>query len=196
MTMTTPLDDTDSDLLRHMQAGEASAFQELYRRHHGALFRFAVLRCGSRDTALDVMQEVFMAMLSGKLGYDPTRGMLPAFLFGVARNLLLKHEAPRQRHDSLVDDDDDSLELPSEDVEPLQRLLNDELAEEVRQALSLLPPHYRDPLILYEMHDLSYLEIAAICQVDIGTVRSRLSRGRAALAKRLCQRRPELTHAA
>jgi RNA polymerase sigma-70 factor (ECF subfamily) len=55
----------------------------------------------------------------------------------------------------------------------------------VRRALALLAPHYRDAVILYEMHDLSYAEIADICQVDIGTVRSRLSRGRAALAKRL-----------
>jgi RNA polymerase sigma-70 factor (ECF subfamily) len=49
----------------------------------------------------------------------------------------------------------------------------------------MLAPHYRDVVILYEMHELSYAEIADICQVDIGTVRSRLSRGRAALAKRL-----------
>ena len=55
----------------------------------------------------------------------------------------------------------------------------------MRRALALLAPHYRDAVILYEMHELSYAEIADICQVDIGTVRSRLSRGRAALAKRL-----------
>ena len=61
----------------------------------------------------------------------------------------------------------------------------DEAAEQVRRALAQLAPHYRDVVILYEMHELSYAEIADICQVDIGTVRSRLSRGRAALAKRL-----------
>ena len=58
------------------------------------------------------------------------------------------------------------------------------------EILALLPPHYRDTVILYELHDLSYLEIADICQVDIGTVRSRLSRGRAAMAKRLGAHRP------
>lgn len=61
----------------------------------------------------------------------------------------------------------------------------------MRRAISLLPPHYRDAVILFEMHELSYLEIAKICQVDIGTVRSRLSRGRAALARRLAAHRPE-----
>jgi RNA polymerase sigma-70 factor (ECF subfamily) len=64
-------------------------------------------------------------------------------------------------------------------------MLGNEQAEQVRRALALLPPHYRDVVILYEMHDLSYLEIAGICQLDIGTVRSRLSRARAALVKRL-----------
>ncbi|QNA87736.1 hypothetical protein G4G28_03275 [Massilia sp. Dwa41.01b] len=65
------------------------------------------------------------------------------------------------------------------------RVLANESAEQTRRALARLAPHYRDALILYELHDLSYLEIATICAVDIGTVRSRLARGRAALAKAL-----------
>jgi len=77
------------------------------------------------------------------------------------------------------------MEAACEASGPLARLLDNETAEEVRRALALLPPHYRDPVILYELHDMSYQEIADICQVDLGTVRSRLSRGRAALAKRL-----------
>ncbi len=64
-------------------------------------------------------------------------------------------------------------------------MLANEAAEEVRRALSRLAPHYRDAVILYELHDLSYGEIATICAIDIGTVRSRLARGRAALAKAL-----------
>ncbi len=199
MTMTLPSELPDLELLRQLRAGTAAAFQALYRRHQGPLFRFALLRCGSKDTAADVVQDVFMALLADKLSFDPGRGQLGHFLFGVARNMLLKIEAPRWRTDSLDagDDDDDAIpELGSMDAEPLARMLNNELAEEVRQALALLPPHYRDALILYEMHDLSYVEIAAICQVDVGTVRSRLSRGRTALAKRLSTRRPELTQAA
>ena len=72
-----------------------------------------------------------------------------------------------------------------EDACPLARVLANESAEEVRRALARLAPHYRDALILYELHGLSYAEIATICAVDIGTVRSRLARGRAALAKAL-----------
>lgn len=196
--MTTTNPDTDTDLLRQLRSGNAAAFQALYRRHQGPLFRFAVLRSGSPDTAADVVQEVFMGLLTGSFQFDPLRGALPNFLFGVARKLILKHDHPRQREDSLpeTDDDGEDSDPGSEAHEPLNRLLSDELGEQVRRAIALLPPHYRDAVILYELHELSYLEIAEICQVDLGTVRSRLSRGRAAMAKRLAAHRPDTINAA
>jgi RNA polymerase sigma-70 factor (ECF subfamily) len=189
---------SDTDLLRAMRTGAADAFAALYRRHQGPLYRFALLRCGSADTAADVVQEAFMGLLTGRFRFDPLRGQLQAFLFGVARNLILKLEESRQRHVALPASDpapdgdgDDDTELEPEDAGcPLARLLDNEAAEQVRRALAHLAPHYRDVVILYEMHELSYAEIADICQVDIGTVRSRLSRGRAALAKRLAGWRP------
>ena len=181
--MTTTISDTD--LLRRMRGGAADAFAALYRRHQGPLYRFALLRCGSADTAADVVQETFMGLLTERFRFDPLRGALQHFLFGVARNLILKNETAHQRHVVLPADEDDGAAQPDEGACPLARLLDNEAAEEVRRALALLAPHYRDAVILYEMHDLSYAEIADICQVDIGTVRSRLSRGRAALAKRL-----------
>ena len=195
--MTTLLPATDTELLRQLRTGTAAAFQALYRRHQGPLFRFATLRSGSPDTAADVVQEVFMGLLAGSFHFDPLRGPLPNFLFGVARKLILKHEHPRRREDSLPElDEDDEQDAGSEAHEPLARLLSDEVAEQVRRAIALLPPHYRDAVILYELHELSYLEIAEICQVDIGTVRSRLSRGRAAMAKRLAAHRPDTINAA
>ncbi len=196
--MTTPNLAPDTELLRQLRRGTAAAFQALYRRHQGPLYRFALLRCGSPDTAADVVQEVFMGLLTDSFKFDPLRGALPNFLFGVARKLILKHEHPRQREDSLAEPDEDGDEDPdhaSVADEPLARLLNDELALQVQRAIALLPPHYRDAVILYELHELSYLEIAEICQVDIGTVRSRLSRGRAAMAKRLAPHRDPI-HAA
>lgn len=197
--MTIPATQSDTELLRQMRAGTAAAFQALYRRHQGPLFRFAVLRSGSPDTAADVVQEVFMGLLTDSFKFDPLRGALPNFLFGVARNLILKHEHPRQREESLpwdLDEDGEQCGEGCEHHEPLRRLLCDEVAEHVRRSIALLPPHYRDAVILYELHELSYLEIAQICQVDIGTVRSRLSRGRAALAKRLAALRPHTIDAA
>lgn len=198
--MTTSPAPSDTELLRQVRAGTAAAFEALYLRHQGPLFRFAVLRSGSVETAADVVQEVFMGLLTDSLRFDPLRGLLQNFLFGVARNLVMKHERPLQRFAALPepgdDDDDAGFDIASDAAEPLARMLDNEQAEDVRRALALLPPHYRDVVILYEMHSLSYLEIADVCQLDIGTVRSRLSRGRAALAKRLGAHRPTMNNAA
>lgn len=178
---------SDTDLLRELRAGSAPAFAALYRRHQGPLYRFALLRCGSPAGAADVVQEAFMGLLTGRFVFDPLRGQLNHFLFGVARNLILKLEQGRRLHAVPDSGDDEETELADDAAGPLARLLHDEAAEEVRRALALLAPHYRDAVILYEMHELSYAEIADICGIDIGTVRSRLSRGRAALAKRLAR---------
>ncbi|MFC0253681.1 RNA polymerase sigma factor [Massilia consociata] len=183
----------DTELLRQVHAGRADAFTALYRRHQGPLYRYCLMRCGSSDTAADVVQEAFMGLLTGRFRFDALRGQLQHFLFGVARNLVLKLEEARQRQIALPEPDEDgelALDLACDGAEPLARLLGNEAAEEVRRALGLLPPHYRDVVILYELHELSYQEIATVCQVDIGTVRSRLSRGRAALARRLAAHRP------
>ncbi len=196
MTALTP-DTADHELLRQTHAGRADAFTALFRRHQGPLYRYALMRCGSADTAADVVQEAFMGLLTGRFGFDPLRGQLQHFLFGVARNLILKLEQARQRQVALPEPGEDGefeLDPVAEGAEPLARLLGIEAAEEVRQALALLPAHYRDVVILFELHELSYQEIAMVCQVDIGTVRSRLSRGRAALAKRLRAHAPCHTH--
>jgi RNA polymerase sigma-70 factor (ECF subfamily) len=188
MTTFTHADTADFELLRQTHAGRADAFTALYRRHQGPLYRYALMRCGSASTAADVVQEAFMGLLTRRFGFDPLRGQLQHFLFGVVRKLILKLEEPRQRQVALPEPGEDGeleLDLPCEGAEPLARLLGNEAAEEVRRALALLPAHYRDVVILYELHELSYQEIATVCQLDIGTVRSRLSRGRAALAKRL-----------
>nr|WP_314546248.1 RNA polymerase sigma factor [uncultured Massilia sp.] len=184
--MTTSATTSDTDLLRQMRGGAVDAFAALYRRHQGPLYRFALLRSGSAATAADVVQDAFMGLMTGRFAFDPLRGQLPHFLFGVARNLILKLEEPQRRQlPPAAGDDEDEPDIADDAAGPLARVLGNEAAEEVRRALALLAPHYRDAVILYEMHELSYAEIADICQVDIGTVRSRLSRGRAALARRL-----------
>ena len=185
-----PLTDPAHDLtlLTEMRHGSAGAFEQLYLRHQGPLYRFAVLRCGSAETAADIVQEIFLALLNNSLKFDPTRGVLQGFLFGVARNLVMKqHDAarryPRINHTASTDEPVD--DIADSAAGPLERLLASEAADGVRNALQQLAPHYRDVVILYEMHDLSYVEIAQICNIDIGTVRSRLSRARARLVELL-----------
>jgi RNA polymerase sigma-70 factor (ECF subfamily) len=186
-----PLTDPAEDLalLTEMRRGNTTAFAALYRRHQAPLYRFALLRCGSPETAADVVQEIFLALLTDSLKFDPLRGALQGFLFGVARNLVLKREEANGRYVSIrhddgdLDDDDDLTVDPG--PQPVEHLIANEAAETVRRALQSLAAHYRDVVILYEMHDLSYVEIAHICNIDIGTVRSRLSRARARLAELL-----------
>jgi RNA polymerase sigma-70 factor (ECF subfamily) len=184
--LTMPLTDPthDLDLLRKIRAGDSLAFNEIYRRHQGPLYRFAILRCGSADTAADIVQEIFMGLLTETLKFDPARGALQSFLFGVARNFALKRDERDHRHVSLSRDDDGEDDVLIADTAPdtAEKLIRNEQAETVRRALRQIAPHYRDVLILYEMHDLSYVDIAQICQIDLGTVRSRLSRARSRLA--------------
>ncbi len=186
-----PLTDAnlDLDLLRRMRAGDDDAMTALYRRHQAPLYRFALLRCGSQDSAADIVQDVFMALIEGKLAFDATRGALSSFLFGVARNFMLKRDEAQRRYVSnqstTADDEDWEHDVVDESPTPLETLIADHRAEAVRHALAKIAPHYRDVLILYEMQELSYVEIANICNIDIGTVRSRLSRARAKLAELL-----------
>ena len=120
-------------------------------------------------------------------------------MFGVARNVAMKFDAITNHRFSNAlnlrndgdDEERDQVELASDEMNPLERLLSQQMAEDLRAAIACLAPHYRDVLILYELQELSYLDIADICQINVGTVRSRLSRARLALAERLQMYRDE-----
>jgi RNA polymerase sigma-70 factor, ECF subfamily len=179
-----PLSDVNHDLelLRRMRAGDSASMSLLYQRHQAPLYRFLLLRSGSSHVAADVVQDVFIALIEGRLNFDPARGALSSFLFGVARNFLLKRDEAAGRYSPMATTEEGE-EVDIEDTAPLplERILQSERAEAVRAQLMRLAPHYRDVLILYELHELSYVEIADVCRIDIGTVRSRLSRARSKL---------------
>jgi len=174
-------------LLARMKQGDEQAFVQLYRRHRDAVYRFTLLFCGSPAAAADVTQDTFLHFIANPRQFDPGRGTVGAWLCGVARNMARKHFGLRE-------DATDPAELSDEraprdgHVEhdtPLERVLRAESAEEVRRAIAAIAPHYREVLILCELSELSYAEAAQVCGIDIGTVRSRLSRARAQLAQRL-----------
>lgn len=175
------------NLLARMQDGDEEAFVSLYRRHRDAVYRYALLRTGSPAAAADVTQETFLHLMHRPEQFDPARGSVAAWLCGIARNLARRETGGRE---DATDPDDfaDGAPLAGALADtdcPAQRLLASEAAEQVRTALSALAPHYRDVLVLCELSELSYAEAAQVCGIDIGTVRSRLSRGRAQLADRL-----------
>jgi RNA polymerase sigma-70 factor (ECF subfamily) len=176
-------------LLARMKKGDEAAFVQLYRRHRDPVYRLALLCSGSTAHAADVTQETFVHFMTRPAQYDPMRGTLGAWLCGVARNLARKAVGGREdaTDPELLADDAAPYEQHVDRDTPLDRLMRGEVAEQVRRAVAALAPHYRDVLILCELSELSYAEAAQVCGIDIGTVRSRLSRARAQLAQRLAR---------
>ena len=171
--------------LRSALAGDEAAFTALYRRHRGAVYRFVWLLTGSAAQAADITQDVFIELLSGSSGYDPARGSLAAYLCGIARFRAYRTIDTRMQS---VDDFDalveahggiDAPALPSDRLERARSL--DLLYDAIRR----LPPIFRDVLILVELEEMSYADAAAVAGIELGTVRSRLSRAKARLAQLL-----------
>jgi RNA polymerase sigma-70 factor (ECF subfamily) len=191
---------TDAELLRLMLCGDEDAFTALYRRRQGGVYRFALQMSGSEALAEDVVQEVFMVLMRDGRNFDPTRGSLAAYLYGIARNHVLR---AFERERSLVPldaDSDDSGDATHENLvahfDPLGDLARGEMVEKLRQAVLVLPAHYREALVLCELHELSYVDAAGALGCAVGTVRSRLHRARAMLGEKMRGRERESENAA
>ena len=191
---------TDADLLRLMLAGDEEAFTALYRRRQGGVYRFALQMSGSEAVAEDVVQETFMVLMRDGGNFDAGRGSLAAYLYGIARNHVLR---AFDRERALVRFDDEAAdfsEVPHENLiarpDPLGDLTRAESVEKLRQAVLALPSHYREVVVLCELHEMSYAEAAEALGCAVGTVRSRLHRARAMLAEKLRGRRDEARGAA
>ena len=180
-------DVNDNDLLRLMLAGDEEALSVLYRRRQGSVYRFALQMSGSRSIAEDVTQEVFLFLMREGHVFDDSKGTVGAFLLGVARVHVRRRLRAEHRLEPLGDDsdDDDSFIQSTTDVCPLEDLTRAETIESVRKAVLSLPPKYREVVVLCELQDVSYGETAEILGCAIGTVRSRLHRGRALLLAKL-----------
>lgn len=167
-------------LVKRLLKGDEEAFAALYRAHSGPICRFALQMTGRMDIAEDVTQETFLALAIHGKRYDPVRGSVLAFLYGIARNLVLKRlEKERPESASPL------LEEIGGDDDVLEDLTRRESIEEVRRAVLSLPQAYREAVVLCELGEATYEDAAWVLGCPIGTVRSRLSRARALLAKKL-----------
>ena len=172
-------------LLARMKQGDEEAFVALYRLHKDAVYRFALLRTGSAALAADVTQDTFLHLMTRAEQFEAGRGSVGAWLCGVARNLARRESAGREDATDPEHFTQGAMPELVDSFSPAEQLLANETAEQVRVALASIAPHYRDVLVLCDLSDLSYAEAAQVCGIDIGTVRSRLSRARALLADRL-----------
>jgi RNA polymerase sigma-70 factor (ECF subfamily) len=180
---------SDAELLKLAMAGDEDAFLSLYERLKAPVFRYSFYMTGSQASAEEVVQEVFIALLKNGNRYKPAQGELPAFVFGIARNLvrrLKKRESVTEAFPG-----DEALERRSrlrpgaEDLSA--QVIRDQSVERIRSAIASLPDHYRQVIVLCDLCELTYAEAASRLQCAVGTIRSRLNRAHAMLAQKLKQ---------
>ena len=184
-------------LVRRCIAGDAAAWEELVQRYHRRIYNICYRFAGSADDAQDLTQEVFIKMYRTLNTYDIERGAFMTWVTTMARNLLVDHF--RKTKQDRVTDSLDVAPTEREDAMPLSEQLPDtaaspdalaqsqQVGETVHKALQKLSPDLREAVILRDLQDMDYKDIATVLKVPEGTVKSRINRGRAELA-RLLQR--------
>ncbi|HXU37837.1 MAG TPA: RNA polymerase sigma factor [Blastocatellia bacterium] len=187
--MTLPTTPSDPDLLRQMMDGDEDAFTQLYRRRQAGVYRFALQMSGSQTLAEDVTQEVFIVLMRDARRYDPDRGSLSAYLYGIARNHVLRKLEQDRPYVPFIDRSADAEEITPQAMiaegDPLSELTRGETIQELRDLILSMPPRYREVVVLCDLHEMSYVEAAAVIDCAVGTVRSRLHRARALLIDKL-----------
>ena len=184
-------------LVRRCIAGDAVAWEEIVQRYHRRIYNICYRFAGSADDAQDLTQEVFIRMYRTLNSYDVARGAFMTWVTTLSRNLLVDHFR-KTKHDRLTDsldttasDNPDAMTLsdriPDEGPAPDSGVQSRETRDAVHQALQKLSPELREAVILRDLQDMDYREIATVLKVPEGTVKSRINRGRAELA-RLLQR--------
>jgi RNA polymerase sigma-70 factor (ECF subfamily) len=180
--------DRDVVLLRQAAKGDEDAFALLYRRHQAALYRFALRMTGSAWAAEEIVQDVFMTLMRDPKKYDAGRGTLGAFLYGVGRNRVMKHLERLPREVSLEEKNEDGTGsgiVLQDAFTPGMWAEQRERRAQVRAAVLELPAEFREAVVLCELEEMSYEEAAQMAGCPIGTIRSRLHRGRALLLAKL-----------
>jgi RNA polymerase sigma-70 factor, ECF subfamily len=184
-------------LVRRCIAGDTAAWEEIVQNYNRRIYNICYRFAGSGNDAEDLTQEVFIKMYRTLSSYDPSKGAFVTWVTTITRNLLVDHFRKTKQ-----DRQTDSLDAPvssQEDAQPLSEQIQDqsappdshvrnrELGETVHAALAKLSPELREAVILRDLQDFDYKEIATVLKVPEGTVKSRINRGRAELA-RLLQR--------
>ncbi len=184
-------------LVRRCLAGDAAAWEEIVRTYNRRIYNICYRFSGSPDDAEDLAQEVFIKLYRTVGTWDQSKGAFATWLTSITRNLLVDHFR-KSKQDRATD----SLDTPSgaeEDAQPLSEKLPDtapmadarvqtsQTQKIVHDALQKLSPELREAVILRDLQDMDYREIASVLKVPEGTVKSRINRGRTELA-RLLQR--------
>lgn len=179
----------DDVLISSIAEGDREAFAELYRRYRADVCRFAAHMCGSATAAEDIVHEAFVAVIGSASRYRPGQTTARLWLLGIARNHARRARAVRSMLP--LPDEDSRAAVLRIDVDPLGDIERRRHLDALRKGIVALPVRYREAVVLCDLHELSYADAASALGCAIGTVRSRLHRGRALLARRLCNTREE-----
>jgi RNA polymerase sigma-70 factor (ECF subfamily) len=163
-------------------------WEEIVDRHSERVYRLALRLTGNRHDAEDLTQEVFVRVFRSLSTYTP--GTFEGWIHRITTNLFLDGARRKQRirFDALSDERADRLhsDLPAPDTAYADQTFDDD----IERALATLPPEFRAAVVLCDVEGLSYEEIAQILDAKLGTVRSRIHRGRAMLREALAHRAP------
>jgi RNA polymerase sigma-70 factor (ECF subfamily) len=170
---------SDLALIQAMAAGHTPALDELYTRYGAAIFGFLVARTGNRPLAEEVVQDVMLAAWQSAASFRGESKVL-TWLLSIARNRAIN--AQRRRNVPLVPYND-ALDAPADDTGPLEKLVKKSEQQSIRSLLDRLPEHQREVLILVFYHQLTETEVAEVLDIAVGTVKSRLHRGKEALRR-------------
>ena len=179
MTPDEARDDGDEALMLSYACGAAAAFDALYARHRGGVYRYVLRHCGNAHVADEIFQDVWMNVIRSRSTYAPT-SRFSAWLYTLAHNRLVDHWRTTGQADTVSIDGDNELSdavtaLPGARADqPDERAEHRELAAKMRTALAKIPPLQRDALLLQQESGLSLLEIATLTGVGVETVKSRL----------------------
>jgi RNA polymerase sigma-70 factor (ECF subfamily) len=171
----------DAALLGRARKGDEAAFALLFATYQRQVFRYAAYMTGP-DSADDIVQDTFLAVLRQKTRSDGPTGSLSGYLIGIARHFIMKRHA---RPSDWAVDDEAANAVASAEPSAFERMVVIESVDAVRSAVKSLPPAYREAVVLCELEDMDYAVAATLMQCPIGTVRSRLHRARALLAQKL-----------
>jgi RNA polymerase sigma-70 factor (ECF subfamily) len=191
-------------LVRRCLSGDAGAWEELVRLYNRRVYNLCYRFTNSADDAQDLTQEVFIRVYRTMGSYNIEKGAFNTWLTTLARNLLVDHFR-RSRQDRVTDsidaglrEEEDSISLADqlEDTRPSpdDRLASKETQKMVRAALARISPDLREAVILRDLQDMDYKEIAVVLRVPEGTVKSRINRGRMELARLLSRNKRQASN--
>jgi RNA polymerase sigma-70 factor (ECF subfamily) len=179
-------------LIERCLQGDQLAWDGIVRMHWRKVFNVAYKFVGRHDEAEDLAQEIFLKIFKSLATFD-RRANFQTWLISVSRNLCIDHYRSVRKERETIDRDvnADDLSPASSDVGPLRLMERRDLAQQLRKALNQLPASLKEAVVLRDIQELSYQEIAEQLNLPEGTVKSRINRGRRELARQL-RRVPDL----